>query len=71
LCVKKKLECLDAVEGVKEESDGKDVEHLGATDLPSCVIHRVLTGTRKRSKVILTGGTPTFFILVWSMVVAH
>jgi hypothetical protein len=45
---KKEIRMLDAVEGVKEESDGKDVEHFGATDLPSCVIHRVLTGTKKK-----------------------
>ena len=44
----------DAVEGVEEEeeeyeeSDSEDVEHLGATALPSCVIHRVLTGTKKK-----------------------
>ncbi|KAL6348124.1 hypothetical protein AAG906_039279 [Vitis piasezkii] len=31
-----------------EESDSEDVEHLGATALPSCVIHRVLTGTKKK-----------------------
>ncbi|KAJ0094514.1 hypothetical protein Patl1_15541 [Pistacia atlantica] len=43
------------LEGVKEEedeeSDGKDVEHLGATNLPNCVIHRVLTGTKKKVQV--------------------
>ncbi|KAJ0095419.1 hypothetical protein Patl1_15534 [Pistacia atlantica] len=42
-------------EGVEEEedeeSDGEDVEHLGATNLPSCVIHRVLTGTKKKVQV--------------------
>ena len=44
----------DAVEGVEEEeeeyeeSDSEDVKHLGATALPSCVIHRVLTGTKKK-----------------------
>ncbi|RVW64444.1 Transposon Ty3-G Gag-Pol polyprotein [Vitis vinifera] len=31
-----------------EESDSEDVEHLGATTLPSCVIHQVLTGTKKK-----------------------
>ncbi|XP_042984718.1 uncharacterized protein LOC122313623 [Carya illinoinensis] len=48
----KELRMLDAVEGVEEEefeeSDSEDIEHLGATDLPSCVIHRVLTGTKKK-----------------------
>lgn len=31
-----------------EENDGENVEHLEATDLLSCVIHRVLTGTEKK-----------------------
>ena len=48
----KELKMLDAVEGVEEkeyeESDSEDVEHLGATTLPSCVIHQVLTGTKKK-----------------------
>ena len=48
----KELKMLDAVEGVEEEeyeeSDSEDVEHLGATALPSCVIHRVLTSTKKK-----------------------
>jgi hypothetical protein len=42
-------------EDVVEDMKGEDIngsghskeEHLGASDLPSCVIHRVLTGTRK------------------------
>ncbi|KAF5448338.1 hypothetical protein F2P56_028883 [Juglans regia] len=48
----KELSMVDAKEEVEEEeyeeSDGEDVEHLEATDLPSCVIHRVLTGTKKK-----------------------
>jgi len=42
-------------EDIVEDMEGKEIdgsehneeEHLGASDLPSCVIHRVLTGTRK------------------------
>lgn len=48
----KELRLVDTVDGVEEKeyeaSDGEDIEHLEATDLPSCVIHRVLTGTKKK-----------------------
>ena len=48
---------LDSVEEAeKEESDGgtdDEEEHLGATNLPSCVIHRMLTGTKKELKANL------------------
>jgi len=47
----KELIAEDIVEDMKgEEIDGSghnEEEHLGASDLPSYVIHRVLTGTRK------------------------
>ena len=48
----KELKMLDAVEGVEEEeyeeSDREDVEQLLPSALPSCVIHQVLTGTKKK-----------------------
>lgn len=47
----KELKVLDIVEESEEEKakedNSDDVEHLGATDLPSCVIHRVFTGTKQ------------------------
>jgi hypothetical protein len=47
----KELLIKDTVEDMEEEEiDGSrhsDEEHLSASKLPSCVIHRILTGTRK------------------------
>ena len=47
----KELLVEDIVEDTEEEEiDGSrhsDEEHLSASELPSCVIHRILTGTRK------------------------
>lgn len=49
----KEIRMLNAVERVKGKKTmkkvmGKDVKHLGVTDLPSYVIYRVLTGTKKK-----------------------
>ena len=48
----KELKMIDVVEGVEEEeyeeSDREDVEQLLPSALPSCVIHQVLTGTKKK-----------------------
>ena len=50
----KELKMIDVVEGVEEEeyeeSDREDVEQLLPSALPSCVIHQVLTGTKKKIK---------------------
>lgn len=48
----KELETLKEVEETEDvgtkEDDCDGVEHLGATGLPNCVIHHVLTGTKKK-----------------------
>jgi hypothetical protein len=47
----------DTVDDTEEEEiDGSrlsDEEHLSASELPSCVIHRILTGTRKELQTSL------------------
>lgn len=48
----KELETLEEVKETEDvgtnEDDYDDVEHLGATGLPNCVIHHVLIGTKKK-----------------------
>jgi len=42
---------METVEETKEEENSdEEEEHLSATELPSCVIHRMLTGTKKELK---------------------
>lgn len=50
----KELKVLDLLKDGEEEEANDDVEHLGATYLPSCVIHRVLIDTKKELQGYLT-----------------
>lgn len=50
ICEKKELTVMDDTKGGGTEEFAAKEEHLDASQLPSCVIHQILTGNKNELK---------------------